>query len=40
MKKSLLHKVEMNLVHLLEEDKLTREHIIDHFTDLMQGCEE
>lgn len=28
MKKSLLHKVEMNLVHLLEEDKLTREHII------------
>ena len=31
-----LHKVEMDLVYLLEEKELTREHIINHFTDLME----
>ena len=30
-----LHEVEMNFVSLLEENKLTKEHIINHFTDLM-----
>jgi hypothetical protein len=32
-----LHKVEMDLVYLCEENKLTREDIIDKFTDLMYG---
>ena len=31
-----LHKVEMDLVYLLEENKLTKEHIINHFTNLME----
>lgn len=35
MNKQQLHKVEMELVYLLKENKLTREHIINHFTDLM-----
>lgn len=30
-----LHEVEMNLVSLLEENKLTKEDIINHFTNLM-----
>ena len=34
--KAGLHKVEMKLVQLLEENKLTREDIIDNFTNLMQ----
>jgi len=35
MNKATLHKVEMELVSLLENGELTREHIIDHFTNLM-----
>ena len=33
--KKTLHKVEMNLVWLLENKELTREKIIDNFTTLM-----
>ena len=31
-----LHKVEMELVYLLENNELTRDDIINNFTDLMQ----
>ena len=33
--RKILHEVEMDLVYLCEENKLTRKMIIDHFTDLM-----
>ena len=35
MNRKRLHKTEMELVYLLEENKLTREDIISKFTDLM-----
>ena len=35
MNKTELHEIEMNLIYLLEENKLTRKHIIDHFTNLI-----
>ena len=34
-KKKELHKIEMDLVYLLEENKLTKEDIINHFTNLI-----
>ena len=40
MDKQTLHKVEMELVQLLEENKLTKEHIINHFTNLMELVEQ
>lgn len=30
-----LHEVEMDLIYLFDEDKLTKRHIIDHFTNLI-----
>jgi len=33
--KKQLHNIEMDLVYLLEEDKLTRDDIINHFTTLI-----
>ena len=33
--KKALHEVEMELVYLLENNELTREHIINRFTTLM-----
>lgn len=35
MNRATLHKVEMDLVCLLENDELTTNHIIDHFSNLM-----
>ena len=35
MDRKQLHKVEMELVYLLEEGELTRDIIINNFTDLM-----
>jgi len=35
-----LHKVEMDLAYLFDNNKLTREHIINNFTDLMGKVEE
>lgn len=40
MNKATLHKTEMELVYLLEEGNLTREKIIDKFTDLMNEKQE
>ena len=35
MNKQELHKIEMELVYLLEENKLTRDIIIDRFTNII-----
>ena len=35
MDRKKLHQIEMDLVYLLEENKLTKEHIIEQFTNLM-----
>lgn len=35
MNKKILHKSEMNLAYLFDEGKLTREDIINEFTNLM-----
>ena len=40
MNKKELHEIEMNLVNLLEEGELNREHIRNHFTNIMGDCEE
>ena len=39
MNRQELHKIEMDLVHLLGENKLSKNDIINHFTDIMNDTE-
>jgi hypothetical protein len=37
--KKELHKIEMDLVNLCEDNEVMKESIINHFTNLMSECE-